>query len=657
MATQATLSDVIERLKAEGQLTRNTGTNSLKAVRVELSSQTNILKDMLAIMQAQEARFQLGRASQDNAPATTPRTPRADSPTKNDENRSSTSDILVALLALRSLGNLGKLAVVAIGGALGAVIADFKSIRTVFPKTMGRLVKDIGDLATNITERLTILSNAIKSGISTATTNITAAIVAFGSWIRGVFSTTGNAINSLGRSGKIFTGIITAVTGSISSITNTFLSVGKSATIAAKTAIDLGSAFSRLFSPIKSMLGAITATTKSAGKIFVPLNLIMVGIDTIRGAMEGFASGGTLGGIKGAILGFFNSLVSAPLDLVKNIVSWVAKKLGFENFSEFLDSFSFTELITTGVNAIFSFVDSAWEWVKEKLSNPVEKLKEMWKITTDGVSNMGSWMWEQVKGVWDWIVGVFGKLTEMLPSMEDLQKAILEQMPDWLRKLVGAPERAASQIVDEQLEANRAELAEAQARLAEGKYSRMNPLGPSQKDDEALVEKLQAVVEAPNPQIAVIQQKLATLAIERQALIDSVAGSGVEANTSFFDSEISKYQALMGSYRNGTKGFMDFGPGSLAMLHGIEAVVPRNTPAGEFLAQNFDDNFMPIMQRIASVESAAMTGNQTAPIIITNAPTVAPVNNNVTGPTNINNSRVTAIGNGSGGSGLGRFAN
>ena len=47
------------------------------------------------------------------------------------------------------------------------------------------------------------------------------------------------------------------------------------------------------------------------------------------------------------------------------------------------------------------------------------------------------------------------------------------------------------------------------------------------------------------------------------------------------------------------------------------------------------------------------------PTIVVNAPTVAPVNNNVTGPTNVSNQRVTSIGygNGSGGSGLARFAN
>jgi hypothetical protein len=59
---------------------------------------------------------------------------------------------------------------------------------------------------------------------------------------------------------------------------------------------------------------------------------------------------------------------------------------------------------------------------------------------------------------------------------------------------------------------------------------------------------------------------------------------------------------------------------------------------------------------IAQMEVAALQGNS-APIIIANAPTVAPVNNNVRGNTNYNSQRITTTGTGTGGSGLGRFAN
>jgi hypothetical protein len=44
-------------------------------------------------------------------------------------------------------------------------------------------------------------------------------------------------------------------------------------------------------------------------------------------------------------------------------------------------------------------------------------------------------------------------------------------------------------------------------------------------------------------------------------------------------------------FATGTSGFQNFGRESLAALHGVEAVVPRNTPAGDFLDRYFTDDW------------------------------------------------------------------
>jgi hypothetical protein len=91
--------------------------------------------------------------------------------------------------------------------------------------------------------------------------------------------------------------------------------------------------------------------------------------DTFKGAMSGFEKysekgflEGIIGGLFGGISGLLTGLIGLPLDLLKDGISWIAGKLGFDNFSETLDSFSFSELIgqlfTSITDTIVGFIGS-----------------------------------------------------------------------------------------------------------------------------------------------------------------------------------------------------------------------------------------------------------------------------------------------------------
>lgn len=139
------------------------------------------------------------------------------------------------------------------------------------------------------------------------------------------------------------------------------------------------------FSPITEFFGGIgkwfskfgsliTKSAKILGKVFYPLTVIMTLWDTVKGAIEGFEKDGIIGGIAGAIKGFINSLIMAPLDMLKNAVSWILGAFGFDKAEEFLDSFSFEELFTDFVDAIFS---------------PIETLKKMFDGAVKVIENIG----------------------------------------------------------------------------------------------------------------------------------------------------------------------------------------------------------------------------------------------------------------------------
>jgi hypothetical protein len=103
------------------------------------------------------------------------------------------------------------------------------------------------------------------------------------------------------------------------------------------------------------------------GKLFLPITIIMGIVDTVTGFMDGFEAGGLLGGVMGAIKGLFNGLIMKPLDLLKDGVSWLASKLGFENFSEMLDGFSFEEMFSGLVDGLESILRGVGDWFNDKV--------------------------------------------------------------------------------------------------------------------------------------------------------------------------------------------------------------------------------------------------------------------------------------------------
>ena len=198
---------------------------------------------------------------------------------------------------------------------------------------------------------------------------------------------------------------------------------------------------------------------KVFGKIFIPFTIAMGAFAAITGFIEGFKEGGILEGLKQGVISLFDMLVAAPLDLLKDGVSWVLGKMGFENASEALESFSFSELFTSMFDSIFGIVGSAVDWVKGVFSNfdIAGTMQALWEgLVGEGglfdilfapVDMAINWIMgmfafetpeesfslrEMIGGVVDNVINFFSELFNFLPSLDEISAKLKSILPSWL---------------------------------------------------------------------------------------------------------------------------------------------------------------------------------------------------------------------------------
>jgi hypothetical protein len=538
---EVTLADVIKRLKEEGQLVRNTGVNSIKTTKLEfntlISEQTEILKQILDNMveteEKEEEKEKIAKAKKDVISDTNDITPSPEDGLLSrifDPAIQSSRTFVLGLVApiLTPLKALFRL--IRVGGPVAIVVGLLYSV-----------FKDIGENET--------FQNALETIRTTWNEKI---------------------VPTFNRIREAFENLI--VTDSVS---NTLEFIQERWDI---FRVDIQNTISNI----------LVNLFESIGGIFDGVNLMADGniADGIMKIGESILSGA---------IGFIDSIVTGILEIFGvnfgddgSFIAWADRKLleFWENTKEVVSGFfdSLFTSISDSISGLFSVITDLFTFNEEDMSalGILGKLTDLVYAPVNMAINFvrGMFGFEETDEpfklqdfISEMINNIITSVKEMfsfIPSIEDLQTAMFNSLPEWMQRIIGE---------------------------------------------------------------------------------DTVRGSLSSDN---YVNPVDEFSGLEG-YRSGTKGFVDFGIGTPAMLHGMEAVVPKSTPAGQFLENNFTDNWEPIMSRISGIETAAMSSVAQAPIIVTNAPTVAPINNNVTGATNISTQRINAMGNG--GSGLGRFAN
>lgn len=171
--------------------------------------------------------------------------------------------------------------------------------------------------------------------------------------------------------------------------------------------------------PIKNMFGTVVDNAgvfvKNVGRILKPIGFLFSAFDGIAAYMdtEGSIMDKLVAGIGAAVGDFFGSF----FDLVKDIFSWAASALGFENVSKMLDSFSFETIINDLIGGIWNMIKGAGEWIKTLFTDPTEALSQYWTALY-GEGGVVDMLFTPVSMAIDWITKKFGWRDEDAPPFD-----------------------------------------------------------------------------------------------------------------------------------------------------------------------------------------------------------------------------------------------
>jgi hypothetical protein len=287
---------------------------------------------------------------------------------------------------LPDFGGLGGLmtgVAIVIGTFIGVIRAQVKAIK-LFSEALGvdKLISAVKGGLLKVGEFFGGLVNIAKDRIGMALEGVVKFFTGTFDKIKGAFKTF-----SSGEAGAVFDaieegfkavvsklkaikdGVMKFVMPFINAFTDAFKIIGEMfAGPVGKAVEGIKGTFSAIGQYFGTFAKSIGKVAGIVGKLFLPITIIMTLWDTVKGAMEGFAKDGIIGGIKGAITGLVNSLIMGPLDMVKNAIAWILGMFGFDKAKALLKSFSLEDIFKKFVDAIFS---------------PIEMIKDMFNAVID----------------------------------------------------------------------------------------------------------------------------------------------------------------------------------------------------------------------------------------------------------------------------------
>lgn len=225
----------------------------------------------------------------------------------------------------------------------------------------------------------------------------------------------------------------------------------------------VGTWFMRMRFVTKAMFKFGKVLGTFAGKLLIPLQVILSIWDSITGFIDGFIKtkgnivDKILAGLRGGVKKFLDGLIGGIFDIMKSLVSWSAGALGFKEIEKALDSFKFGDIIDKiGIGlgyvmkfagnimtslgeatGIFSKIAKAFGGIIGKLAWPITAILGVFDFITgfikDFNSTEGGFFTKLVAG----LRGGFSKLVDgLLGGLLDMIKNI----GSWMLKMLGFDE-------------------------------------------------------------------------------------------------------------------------------------------------------------------------------------------------------------------------
>lgn len=271
--------------------------------------------------------------------------------------------------AMKTISNFSVNVFKSIGAIINGAVDNVKIGLKLFASGLADKFKPLTNFFSDI-------SKSFKSGVTSA--------VKVGASIKSAFETFYINYLLFGDKVKAF---LKPVGTTINSVIDAFKTAGNSFSSIGKLTSSVGSTFSKILAPMKKVVDYMRSTAPgifkafgAIGKIFgYPLTIAMGLYEGIMNSLDSFRSGDIIGGVFKFVTGAVNGAILSVVDLIKDGISWLAGKLGFENFSGFLDSFSFQELFTEFMDNALAFVRA----IPEKITQLVTGIQDWWSGLMD----------------------------------------------------------------------------------------------------------------------------------------------------------------------------------------------------------------------------------------------------------------------------------